>query len=107
MGTIPQEIIQKIKDYTPRDKDMKSPTVVHIKSLLYDYNYDYEEIYNLFDEWDELDRLHGLDEPAVFNMPLKNEPFYKYILRIYKTKKEPRYIPNNNYNPSDTNSDSD
>ena len=87
---------------------MKSPTAAHIKSLLYDYNYDYEEIYNLI-AWDELDRLHGLDEPnpAVFNMPYKNEPFYKDILRIYKQKKEPRYIPHNNYNPSDTNSDSD
>ena len=37
MGTIPQEIIQKIKDYIPRDKDMKSPTADHIKSLLRDY----------------------------------------------------------------------
>ena len=38
MGTIPQEIIQKIKAYIPRDKDMKSPTADHIKSLLRDYN---------------------------------------------------------------------
>ena len=36
MGTIPQETIQKIKDYTPRDKYMKSPTADHIKSLLRD-----------------------------------------------------------------------
>ena len=124
MGTIPQEIIQKIKDYTPRDKDMKSPTAARLKSLLYYYNYDYEEIYNLIDEWGD---QHGLDDinprdeydTELFYKPYHNEPFYKYTLRIHKKEKEvaeeekelyTRYIPNNNnydYSYTDTDSDSD
>ena len=35
-----KEIITRIKDYTPRDKDMKAPTAAHIKSLLDDYEDD-------------------------------------------------------------------
>ena len=54
-----KEIITRIKDYTPRDKDMKAPTSSQIKSLLYYYNYDYERVYNLIDEWEE---QHGLDD---------------------------------------------
>ena len=88
MGTIPQEIIQKIKDYTPRDKDMKSPTADHIKSLLRDYILKKaEDIYT-----------YG------FYIPFRNEPFYKYTLRIYKIEngyqdKElyPERIPDNDY----------
>ena len=49
---LPETIISKINDYTPRDKDMKAPTSAHIKSLLYYYNYDYNEIYELIDEWE-------------------------------------------------------
>ena len=53
LDKLPEEIIKIIKDYTPRDKDIKAPTSSHIKSLLYYYNYDYERIYNLIDQ-DEL-----------------------------------------------------
>ena len=37
LDKLPEEIITLIKDYTPRDKDMKAPTSAHIKSLLDDY----------------------------------------------------------------------
>ena len=122
MGTIPQEIIQKIKDYTPRDKDMKSPTAYHIKSLLYYYNFDdYERVYNLIDEWDEqhgLDDINPRDEYYLeFDYkPYPNETFYKYTQRIYKKETRrrrrnrilfTRYIPNNNYTDTDSDSDSD
>ena len=40
LDKLPEEIINIIKDYTPRDKDMKAPTAAHIKSLLDDYEDD-------------------------------------------------------------------
>ena len=122
LDKLPEEIIRLIKDYTPKDKDMKSSTSSHIKSLLYYYNYDYERVYNLIDEWEE---QHGLDDinprdeydTDFFYKPYNNEPFYKYTLRIYKKEKEvdeedkelyTRYIPNNNnYDDSYTDTDSD
>ena len=54
LDRMPQEITKIIKDYTPRDKDIKAPTSSHIKSLLYYYNYDYERIYNLIDKYELL-----------------------------------------------------
>ena len=85
LDKLPEEIITIIKDYTPRDKDMKAPTSSHIKSLLYYYNYDYERIYNLIDQ-DELVYFDPREryERELFYQPQRNEAFYKYTLRIYK-----------------------
>ena len=88
---LPEIIISKINDYTPRDKDMKAPTSAHIKSLLYYYNYDYDELYELIDEWENQDRdfENPFDEYRVelFFKPHDNETFYEYTLRIYKKRK--------------------
>ena len=59
LDKLPEIIISRINEYTPKDKYMKSPTSAHIKSLLYYYNYDYERLYNLICEWEE---QHGLDD---------------------------------------------
>ena len=86
LDQLPEIIIRRIKEYTPKDKDMKSPTSSHIKSLLYHYNYNYDKIYRLIDEWQEhhsLDDVNPFDE-YVFYIPHNNEPFYEYALRIYK-----------------------
>ena len=99
LDQLPEIIISKINDYTPRDKDMKAPTSAHIKSLLYYYNYDYSELYGelygLSDEFNEWDEQHGLDDVnplegfdlELFYKPEDNEPFYKYTLRIYEKEK--------------------
>ena len=91
LDQFPETIISKINDYTPRDKDMKSPTSSHIKSLLYYYNYDYDELYELIDEWENQDRdfENPFDEYHVelFFKPHDNETFYEYALRIYKKEK--------------------
>ena len=99
LDQLPETIISKINDYTPRDRDMRAPTSSHIKSLLYHYNYNYDRIYRLIDEWQEhhsLDDVNPFDE-YVFYIPHNNEPFYEYALRIYKEEKinkytEPKYI---------------
>ena len=94
---LPEIIISKINDYTPRDKDMKAPTSAHIKALLYYYNYDYSELdrelHRLSNQWteyhvlDEVNPLEGFDL-ELFYKPMANEPFYKYTLRIYEMEKE-------------------
>ena len=93
LDQLPEIIISRINQYTPKYKDMKSPTSSHIKSLLYHYNYNYDRIYRLIDEWQE---QHGLDDvnpfdEYVFYIPHNNEPFYEYALRIYKDEKETVY----------------
>ena len=99
LDILPETIISKINDYTPRDRDMRAPTSSHIKSLLCHYNYNHDKIYKLIDEWQEhhsLDDVNPFDE-YVFYIPHNNEPFYEYALRIYKEEKinkytEPKYI---------------
>ena len=91
LEVLPEAIISKINDYIPRDKDMKTPTSAHIKSLLYYYNYDYDELYELIEEWEKQDREfeNPFDEYRVelFFKPLDNETFYEYALRIYREEK--------------------
>ena len=88
LEVLPEIIISKINDYIPRDKDMKAPTSAHIKSLLYYYNYDYDELFDIINEWEDYHSMHSLnprDEYRIelFYRPHYNEPFYKYVLRIY------------------------
>ena len=88
LDQLPETIISKINDYTPRDEDMKSPTSSLIKSLLYYYNNDYDMIYYLNEVWEE---QHGNSSHVyyveLFYEPHNNEPFYKYALRIRKKEK--------------------
>ena len=35
---LPEDVIQKIKEYLPRDRNMRSPTCKCIKDLIADYN---------------------------------------------------------------------
>ena len=86
LDQLPEIIISKIKDYIPRDRDMRAPTSSHINSLLYHYNYNYDKIFSLINQWQE---QHGLDnvnsfDKYIFYKPRDNEPFYEYALRIYK-----------------------
>ena len=111
MEILPQDLIQQIQDYIPRDSNYRSPLSRHIKTLLYYYNdCDYEEISRLIREWEE---QHGLDDvnpryeydTELFYKPLDNEPFYQYALRIHNKKKE--YLEEIYTSFSDPDSDSD
>ena len=68
-------IISRINEYTPKDKDLKSPTSSHIKSLLYYYKYKNDERNELFDE---LQEQHGLDDVNPLG-EYDEELFYKLI----------------------------
>ena len=89
LDQLPEIIIRRIKEYTPKDEDMKSPTSSPIKSLLHYYNYDYDMVYYLNEVWEE---QHGnssdVYDVELFYEPRNNEPFYKYALRICKKEKE-------------------
>ena len=91
---LPEEIIRQIKDYTPKDKDMKSPTSSHIKKIIYYYNYDYERMCRLIDAWEEEHGPGGanplFDEyyTELFYAPYNYEQFYKYIIRISMEEKK-------------------
>ena len=87
MKDLPEIIISKIKDYTPKDKDMKSPTSSHIKSLLYYYNYDYDELFGIIADWEDYHSMHSVNprdeyRTELLYKPCRNEPFYKYTLRM-------------------------
>ena len=87
LDLFPEIIINKINDYLPRDRDMKAPTALHIKSLLYYYNYDYDELFEIIDNWEDYHSMHSLnprDEylTELLYRPHDNEPFYKYTLRM-------------------------
>ena len=84
LDKLPDEIIKIIKDYTPRDNDMKAPTSSHIKSLLYYYNYDYERVYNLIDEWEEQHGLDDINPRGEYDTDFFYMPYHKRaILQIY------------------------
>ena len=111
MEILPQDLIQQIQDYIPRDSNYRSPLSRHIKTLLYYYNdCDYEEISRLIREWEE---QHGLDDvnpryeydTELFYKPFYNEPFYQYALKIYRQEKQSNYNPS--FSDSDSDSDSD
>ena len=88
---LPLEVLIKIGEYVPRDKDMRSPTAPHIRSLLHYYNYDYQEVRRAFEEYEpDPYNVPPQDEyyDYIFYEPDTNEDFYKYALRINKREKE-------------------
>ena len=97
LDKLPEKIITLIKDYTPRDKDMKAPTAAHIKSLLDDYEDDPR--FGTFYEFSLCMNRYEKEE--------KEEREQRERERRYNSDSDFSDIPYNNNSVSDTESDSD
>jgi len=70
---LPEHIIKQIIEYIPNDKDMKSPTSICLKHMInYYYNND----------------IYAAGRIKITYLLRINEPFYIYVLRINRSKRQ-------------------
>ena len=83
MESLPEHIIKKINEYIPHDKDMKSPSSICFKQFIrYYYNND----------------MYAAGSIKISYLIRNNEPFYKYVLRINRSKlKELKCLTDSDY----------